>query len=260
MAQPKKVQQSEQSAQQVVKSNKPAKESVQVTVPGDMYPDLIEKRFETESGEQIKARSRDSLKRAQEVAADTMEQVQDKHNRVMQNQMHTPLKRASMSRSFARQEIDKANKSLQKAADKANEEIEELNSEINQELTQHAEKGRFAPEIRRNIKDLDEEKRTEAVLKAINEGDKQTAAAVLGAPAMLSGLSKEQHQNLKEIYRNRIHGDKIKRIKALERALDDNLRSRKILGQIYQESGSKYSIFNHNVIDEAEETEMIASD
>jgi len=75
-------------------------------------------------------------------------------------------------------------------------------------------------EIRAHIKGLKTGERLAAISQAIRDGDSVVASAVLGAPAMLSGLDEEMKQILLREYHEKFNPGLAKRLRAVTAARD----------------------------------------
>lgn len=75
-------------------------------------------------------------------------------------------------------------------------------------------------EIRRHTKELPDEKRMAFVMEAIRDGDARTAQAILGAPAYLSGLTRNMQVELTRMFNEHHEPLKAKRLMAARSALE----------------------------------------
>ncbi len=128
--------------------------------------------------------------------------------------------RVNQSTELAMAKIGRSYDTARRALD-ADEQA--LRAEINNaaRLTPTA----HAPEIRAVIRSLPEGERYSAILKAMQEGDAATMAAVLDAPGITSGLSDQQRDNLKAMHVNRVAPDQLKRLEAVTKARSRVLES-----------------------------------
>jgi len=75
-----------------------------------------------------------------------------------------------------------------------------------------------ATEIRGHIKGLTTDDRMKVIRQAIDDGDHTVATAVLGVPAMLSGIAPEMQKVLLRLYHERHNPQMAKRLKAMQSA------------------------------------------
>lgn len=85
--------------------------------------------------------------------------------------------------------------------------------------------GPHANEIRQHVKGLPAAERVPFVVAAIDSGDKETVAAIMGGPAYLSGLAAEQREILWNAYEQRAAAGHVVTRKALQRAITVNSES-----------------------------------
>lgn len=78
--------------------------------------------------------------------------------------------------------------------------------------------GSIAAEVRAHIKGLTSEERMKVLQQAIDDGDHIVATAVLGAPAMLSGIGPKMQHTLTRFYHERHNPAVAKRLKAMQGA------------------------------------------
>lgn len=105
------------------------------------------------------------------------------------------------------------------ASSTLNAKIEAWDKEMTKEVVSQASQ-MVSGEIRAHIKGLKTGERLTAISQAIREGDSVVASAVLGAPAMLSGLDEEMKQILLREYHERFNSGLAKRLRAVTAARD----------------------------------------
>jgi hypothetical protein len=109
------------------------------------------------------------------------------------------------------------------ASTAAKHEIERIDRTIVETLG--IVEGTYSAELRAHFKSLKPNDRVPAAMAAIKAKDATTLAAILAAPAALSGITVEQQKVIRDEY-ERIHaGDLLKRRRAIEKALAVNLRT-----------------------------------
>lgn len=130
---------------------------------------------------------------------------------------------------------DKVFKSAAGALDKAHgnltRAIATLEDQLSAPVSTEAA-GTYGKEIRAHVKALADRQGTSTLDKrpgqtplgfleaAINSGDHMSVAAVLGAPAYLSGITRETQQSLTRMYREKYSPAEAKRLRAMQAAVD----------------------------------------
>ena len=71
--------------------------------------------------------------------------------------------------------------------------IADIEAQLSKPLNDQS--GEFNAEIRAHFKTLERQERTDTLNEAIEQGNTETTAAVLGAPAYLSGLTDTEHKH-----------------------------------------------------------------
>lgn len=95
--------------------------------------------------------------------------------------------------------------------------IAHLEGELSQPVSTKAA-GSIASEVRAHVKALSTEQRMAIIQKAIAENDHEVATAVLGAPAMLSGIEAGMQNVLLRQYHEKNNPAATKRLKAMQGA------------------------------------------
>jgi len=105
------------------------------------------------------------------------------------------------------------------ASSSLNAKVEAWEKEMTKEVVSQASQ-MVSGEIRAHMKGLKTGERMAAISQAIRDGDSVVASAVLGAPAMLSGLDEEMKQVLLREYHERFNPGLAKRLRAVTAARD----------------------------------------
>ncbi len=95
--------------------------------------------------------------------------------------------------------------------------INYLEGELSTALTEQAA-ATFGKEIREHVKGLTTPQRQKFIQDAIDAGDEQVVAGVLGAPAFLSGMDAVMQKTLTRFWNERQQPDKAKRLKVMQAA------------------------------------------
>lgn len=105
------------------------------------------------------------------------------------------------------------------ASSTLNAKVEAWEKEMTKEVVSQASQ-MVSGEIRAHMKGLTQGERMGAISQAIRDGDSVVASAVLGAPAMLSGLDEEMKQILLREYHEKFNPGLAKRLRAVTAARD----------------------------------------
>ncbi|CAN7285224.1 hypothetical protein LJR251_001367 [Rhizobium rhizogenes] len=110
---------------------------------------------------------------------------------------------------------------IAKGFDVTRANLEKGIASIEQELSKPVESSAanvIAAEVRAHIKGLSTGERMTVIRQAINDGDHAVATAVLGAPAMLSGIDQQMQKVLSRQYHERHNPQTAKRLKVMKAA------------------------------------------
>ncbi len=120
---------------------------------------------------------------------------------------------------FATKRMSPVMKAWDSAIGALNNNVVSLEKELNAPVKALAS-GTVAAEVRAAIKLLDVGKRMAVLQKAINDGDEAVATAVLGAPAMLSGIDPELQDSYRREWHERQKPVEAKKVRAMKAAAD----------------------------------------
>ncbi len=107
--------------------------------------------------------------------------------------------------------------------DKASTQLTTLATSLERELTTplaSSAVGGFNVEIRARIAQMKSDERASFVEKAIRSGDETVAAAVLGAPPLLTGINPDLHKILTRTWHENRSPDTVRKLAAVRRAID----------------------------------------
>ena len=110
---------------------------------------------------------------------------------------------------------------IAKGFDSTRANLEKGIAHLEGELTQPVESkaaGTIAAEVRAHVKGLPTGERMKLIQQAIDDGDHIVATAVLGAPAILSGIDANMQKTLTRFYHERHNPATAKRLKAMQGA------------------------------------------
>jgi hypothetical protein len=112
----------------------------------------------------------------------------------------------------------------------------------------------FGSEIRAVLHKMDAKARRQAIATAVEKNDLVTLGAILGAPALLTNLSANELEHLRQTWRRKNCADGVARIERLEAVQKHLLRSGSLL-QSYQRSCS-----DQRVVEMARKSQKAAKD
>lgn len=156
---------------------------------------------------------------AQGRARGVLQKILEVHELRMSNLMEAPLANLRASKAHAEKELAATLPIVDGQRTKTRAAIAELQKEIDGSLAQGAS-WQFAKETREHVRSLPNDKREAFVSDALSRGDTLAAAAVIGTPGYLSGLSESARQLFLHRYREQGHPEQATRIRALTEAQD----------------------------------------
>jgi len=133
------------------------------------------------------------------------------------NPLQTDLGNAKATADFTGKVSVPALKTAQASIDQARATINSLQSEINAPLRRT---GQHAAETRTLLRELKHEGRRKFLSNAVNNNDSDALAAVLTAPAYLSGIDQPAADSFREQYHRKNNPQVLRRIKHITSAID----------------------------------------
>ncbi|MBS1832579.1 MAG: hypothetical protein JST65_07700 [Acidobacteria bacterium] len=140
-------------------------------------------------------------------------------DKVERNLAWTPEARLIQLDDFARKHLDRVTRTFDTTRANLEKGIAALEADLTQPVVARAAAS-ISAEVRAHVKALPTGKRMETIRKAIEDGDTDVATAVLGAPAMLSGLDANMQKILLRLYHERTNPSTAKRLKVMQGAKD----------------------------------------
>jgi hypothetical protein len=140
-------------------------------------------------------------------------------DKVERNLAWTPEARLIQLDDFASKQRDRVTRTFDTVRHNLVNGIAALERDLTQPVVARASAS-ISAEVRSHVKGLTTGKRMEVVRKAIQDGDHDVATAVLGAPAMLSGLDANMQKVLLRLYHDKTNPSTAKRLKAMQGARD----------------------------------------
>lgn len=144
--------------------------------------------------------------------------IKQVHELRMGNAIEAPLANLRASKSHAEKELTQTLPLVDGQRKRTSAEISTLEKEIDESLERGAVRWQFAEETRQHVRQLPKNDRAKFVETALANGDQLAAAAVLGVPAYLSGLSDSSRNLFASRYRSECFPESSARIKALSEA------------------------------------------
>lgn len=126
----------------------------------------------------------------------------------------TPKGRTVSTYKFGQKKLAELDEEYEKLPD-LHGMAENLDNSLEKQMRQTASNS-FGKEARQRIASMESKDRMQIVSNAIRSDDTHTAQYVLGAPAFLSGLSEQNHDNLKSQFKNRVFKEEMETIEALQ--------------------------------------------
>lgn len=150
-------------------------------------------------------------------AYEGLRQIHDTRAVVHQNPGWTDEQKLLQVDTFAKKHFERMTRAFDSVLVSLNKGIAHLEGELSQPVTTKAA-GSIAGEVRAHVKALPTEQRMSVIQKAIVESDHEVATAVLGAPAMLSGIEGGMQKVLLRQYHEKNNPAATKRLKAMQGA------------------------------------------
>lgn len=184
-----------------------------------------------------------NTEQALELSYKTIAQIHDAREQAENDPTLNEAARAIMVADFADKLSERATKAIDYAEGVLTKQIAQLEGELSKPVESHAANSSVSKEIRDHVRGLKAEGKSAMsfVRERLNEGDYASASAVLGAPAYLSGLTKDQQVALLRMYHERANPEKTNQLAAMKAAYSVNERGGAvILGQVQKAIGADY--------------------
>lgn len=150
-------------------------------------------------------------------AYEAVRAVYQTREKVEKNAAWTESHRLIQLDDFASKHRDRVTRTFDTTRTNLVRGIAALEADLSQPVAARAAAS-ISAEVRAHFKALPTGKRMEAIRKAIDDGDHDVATAVLGAPAMLSGLDASMQKVLLRLYHERTNPAASKRLKVMQGA------------------------------------------
>jgi hypothetical protein len=147
----------------------------------------------------------------------TMKTIYKAREKNAANPLQTDLGNAKATADFTGKVSVPALKTAQASIDNATATINSLQSGINAPLNR---KGEHAAETRSLMRELKHEGRRKLLSNAVNNNDTDALAAVLTAPAYLSGIDQPAADSFREQYHRQNNPQALRRVKHLTSAIE----------------------------------------
>lgn len=146
------------------------------------------------------------------------QKIVEVHELRMGNAMETPLANLKASKAHAEKELAATLPMVDRQREATGAEVAKLQKVIDDSLADGALNWAYAKETREHVKSLPKGVRGDFVSNALATGQTRAAAAVLGVPAYLSGLSEGERNLFLHRYKEESHPIEAARIRALTEA------------------------------------------
>ena len=113
--------------------------------------------------------------------------------------------------------------------DKLESGINHIDKQLSEPMEQQAAAGVINGEIRSHCKSLPHGKRNELIVEAMQSGDTKTLAAILGAPAYLSGLHQLEQERYTRMYHEETNPDLTARLDIMRKAQEKLVQARPVI-------------------------------
>lgn len=131
---------------------------------------------------------------------------------VQLDESRTPKAKALAVANKAEQYMARFQKTHGACHDRLVAGISHIEKQLSEPLEQQAGAGIVNGEIRAHAKTLSRADRTKMISDAMQKGDVKVLGAILGAPAMLSGLSDEEHTHYTRMYHEKTNPELVARL------------------------------------------------
>lgn len=148
-----------------------------------------------------------------------LEQISNARSQAEKNQAWNDYQKLLIVGDAADKKLD----SILQKFDKANTQLTKLAENLERELTQPlaaSATGGFNVEIRERISKMKTDERNALVEKSVRSGDATIAQAVLGAPAILTGIHPDLHKILTRTWHEARSPDTVRKLAAVRKARD----------------------------------------
>jgi hypothetical protein len=146
-------------------------------------------------------------------------EVYDAKAKVERNLAWTPEARLIQLDDFASKQRERVTRTFDSVRTNLVNGIAALERDLTQPVVARASAS-ISAEVRSHVKSLPTGKRMEVIRTAIENGDQEVATAVLGAPAMLSGIDANMQRVLLRLYHEKTSPSTAKRLRVMQGARD----------------------------------------
>lgn len=150
-------------------------------------------------------------------AYEGLRKIHDAREKARSNPTWNDVQQIVMTQDFADKVMAKVTRGFDATRANLEKGIAHLEGELSKPVESKAA-GSIAAEVRAHIKGLPTGERLSVIRQAISEGDHSVALAVLGAPAMLSGIAPDMQKALTRVYHERHNPELTKRLKVMQGA------------------------------------------
>lgn len=214
---------------------------IDTRVTSTLHPQIVRSlpEYADETNRHLLANTEQAL----ELSYKAIAQIHDAREQAEKDPTMNEAARAIAVADFADKLQERATKAVDSAYGVLTKQIAQIEGELSQPVQSHAANSSISKEIRDHVRGLKAEGKSAMsfVRERLNEGDLPSASAVLGAPAYLSGLTKEQQSALLRMYHEKSSPQKVKQLAALKAGVGVLERGGGlILGQVQKAIGADY--------------------
>jgi len=145
------------------------------------------------------------------------------------DESRTPKARIVEVAQLAEKYSAKLQKSFELSWDKLHAGINHIDELLSEPMEQQAGTGIINGEIRAHAKSLKPDERNKLIADALQSGDSKTIAALLGAPAYLSGLRDVEKDRYTRMYHESTNPDLTKRLEVMRQAKEKLEQARPVI-------------------------------
>ena len=145
------------------------------------------------------------------------------------DESRTPKARIVEVAQLAEKYSTKLQKLFESSWDKLHAGINHIDKQLSEPMEQQAGTGTINGEIRAHAKALKTDERNKLIANALQSGDSKTVAAILGAPAYLSGLHDVEQERYTRMYHEATNPDLTKRLEVMKQAKEKLEQARPVI-------------------------------
>lgn len=162
-------------------------------------------------------------------ARQSIEAVITARQKLAYDETRSPKYRILMTAQLAEKYLVGLQKKFESSWDKLHAGINHIDKQLSEPMEQQAGTGTINGEIRAHAKALKTDERNKLIANALQSGDSKTVAAILGAPAYLSGLHEVEQERYTRMYHEATNPDLTKRLEVMQQAKEKLEQARPVI-------------------------------